>query len=132
LIIKYSSFAKIHEIRSEDDSPITAVCFTDKNVLVGEKSGTLISIPTSDFITKEIKKKQSFLPRPEINLKTSSEESVGMSVDSENGEERTKNGFVDEEAGEDEDDIDDLEALWEEDANSEGTGSATFLDRQAF
>ena len=43
-----------------------------------------------------------------------------MSVDSEKEEERPKNGFVDEEAGEDDDDIDDLEALWEEDARSEG------------
>ena len=79
-----------------------------------------------------MKKKQSFLPRPEITVKTSSEESVGMSVDSENGEERTKNAFVDEEAGEDEDDIDDLEALWEEDAQSEGTGSATCLKNRLF
>ena len=116
----FFSFAKIHEINSDEESPVTSICFADKNVLIGEKSGTLISIPTSDFISKEMKKKQFSLPRPAI--KTSSAESVisGMSVDSEKEEERPKNGFVDEEAGEDDDDIDDLEALWEEDARSEG------------
>lgn len=118
-----ASFAKIHEVSSEEESLITSICFADRTVLIGEKSGTVISIPTSDFITKEMKKKQSLLPRPAIKM--SSEESLGMSVDSDKGEERAKNGFVDEEAGEDDDDIDDLEALWEEDARSEGAPENT-------
>ena len=122
-MIKYFSFAKIHEVSSEEESLITSNCFADRTVLIGEKSGTVISIPTSDFITKEMKKKQSLLPRPAIKM--SSEESLGMSVDSDKGEERAKNGFVDEEAGEDDDDIDDLEALWEEDARSEGASENT-------
>lgn len=122
-MIKYFSFAKIHEVSSEEESLITSICFADRTVLIGEKSGTVISIPTSDFITKEMKKKQSLLPRPAIKM--SSEESLGMSVDSDKGEERAKNGFVDEEAGEDDDDIDDLEALWEEDARSEGASENT-------
>jgi len=122
-MIKYFSFAKIHEVSSEEESLITSICFADRTVLIGEKSGTVISIPTSDFIAKEMKKKQSLLPRPAIKM--SSEESLGMSVDSDKGEERAKNGFVDEEAGEDDDDIDDLEALWEEDARSEGASENT-------
>lgn len=123
------SFAKIHEIETEDNSPISSLCFTDKQVLIGESSGFLMAVPISDFISTEMKRKS-----PAAAMKMASESSIAISERSESGD-RERNRFFDDEADDEdgEDDVDDLEALWEEDArsdaeNDDGNDAAPNMD----
>ena len=87
-------------------SPAIDLDFDKDRLFIGEESGHCTIIPNLNQIKKNVSKSV----KPSKPLKVEDEMEVD---DDDEDDEPVKNGFVDDEAGED--DVDDLEALWEGD-----------------
>ena len=107
-----------------------SIGFLGSNLLVGGQDGhvTQFNSPQLTNQSKPKSKNQTVLQKTSSKTSSLSAASSGMEVDqSEDGmddeseDERSKNAFVEDEAGEDAEaeEVDDLEALWEE-ASNEG------------